>query len=74
MFTGYGELTNLDESEITVEPEDELTALAQLEEEEDLEKKQYTQTELYDPEELEPTELEELFPDAPYTVYYQDVE
>ena len=62
-------------SEITVEPEDELTALAQLEEEEeDIEKKEYTQTELYDPEEIEPTELEELFPDAPYTVYYQDVE
>ena len=64
----------MENSEITVEPEDELTALAQLEEEEDIEKKEYTQTELYDPEEIEPTELEELFPDAPYTVYYQDVE
>lgn len=62
----------MDESEITIEEEDELTALDMLEEEEDLEKKQYTQTELYDPEEIEPTELEELFPDAPYTVYYQD--
>ena len=64
----------MENSEITIEPEDELTALAQLEEEEDVTKKEYTQTELYDPEEIEPTELEELFPDAPYTVYYQDVE
>jgi len=64
----------MENSEITVEPEDELTALAQLEEEEDITKKEYTQTELYDPEEIEPTELEELFPDAPYTVYYQDTE
>ena len=64
----------MENSEITVDPEDELTALAQLEEEEDIEKKEYTQEELFDPEEIEPTELEELFPDAPYTVYYQDVE
>lgn len=62
----------MEDSEITIEEEDELTALDMLEEEEDLEKKEYTQTELYDPEELEPTELEEMFPDAPYTVYYQD--
>jgi len=64
----------MENSEITVELEDELTALAQLEGEEDVTKKEYTQTELYDPEEIEPTELEELFPDAPYTVYYQDAE
>lgn len=64
----------MENSEITVEPEDELLTLAQLEEEEDLEKKEYTQEELYDPEEIEKTALEEMFPDAPYTVYYQDTE
>lgn len=63
-----------DESEITVYEEDEQEVLDMLEEEEDLEKKKYTQTELYDPEETDPTELEELFPDAPYTVYYQETE
>ena len=63
----------MENSEITIEPEDELPALAQLEEEEEMPKKKFTQAELYDPEELEPTELEELFPDSPYTVYYQDV-
>ena len=62
----------MENSEITIEPEDELTALDLLEEEEEIPKK-FKQEELYDPEELEPTELEELFPDSPYTVYYQDV-
>ena len=61
----------MDESEISIEPEDELTALSQLEEEEEP-TKQYTLDEMYDPEEITPTELEELFPDAPYTVYYQE--
>ena len=63
----------MDNSEVTVYDADELDVLDMLEEEEDLEKKQYTQTQLYDPEEINPTELEELFPDSPYTVYYQDV-
>lgn len=62
----------MENSEITIEPEDELTALAQLEEEEEIPKK-VTLEELFEKGEEEPTELEELFPDAPYTVYYQDV-
>ena len=62
----------MDESEITIEAEDELTALNMLEEEEEIPKKEFKQEELFDPEEIEPTELEELFPDSPYTVYYQD--
>ena len=65
----------MENSEISIEEEDELTALDLLEEEEEEEeKKKFTQTELYDPEELEPMELEEMFPEAPYTVYYQEVE
>lgn len=63
-----------DESEIIVFDEDEVTALDQLEEEEEEPKKKFTQKELYDPEEIEPTALEEMFPDAPYTVYYQETE
>ena len=63
----------MDESEITIEEEDELTALDQLEEEEEIPKRKFKQEELFDPEEIELSELEELFPDAPYTVYYQDV-
>ena len=62
----------MDESEITVYDEDEQTALDMLEEEEEIPKKEFTQEELYEKEEEEPTELEELFPDAPYTVYYQE--
>ena len=62
----------MDESEITIEAKQELIAFTQLEEEEELERKEFKQTELYDPEEIEPTELEELFPDSPYTVYYQE--
>ena len=60
MFCGYGDVSNLDESEIIVDADEEIITLDQLEweEEEDV-KKKYTQTELYDPEELEPTELEE---------------
>lgn len=64
----------MDDSEISVYEGDEADVLDALEEEEDLDKKQYTQEQLFDPEELEPTELEELFPDAPYTVYYQETD
>jgi len=63
----------MENSEITVDEEDELLVLDQLEEEEEP-TRQVTFDEMYDPEETEPTELEEMFPDAPYTVYYQDQE
>lgn len=61
----------MEKSAIDVTTHDEDEALNQLEEKEE-QKKQFTQKELYEPEEVEPTELEELFPDSPYTVYYQD--
>lgn len=71
-FTTFGDVSNLDESEISIEEEEEKTVLDQLEEKEEEETKQFTQKELYDPKEIKPTKLEELFPDAPYTVYYQE--
>jgi len=64
----------MDKSEIDVEPEFEEEALEQLtgEEEEPTEFEQLTLEEIYEEGEETPTELERMFPEEEYTVYYQE--
>ena len=64
----------MEESEIDVSPEEEGDALDQLvgEEIEPTEFEQLTLEEIYEEGEETPTELEQMFPEEEYTVYYQE--